>query len=361
MFRDRLNKDLPRWTESRIKDWYAERGWLVGCNYIPSTAINQLEMWHQDTFDPVTIRKELGWASALGFNMLRVFLHDLLWKQDRYGFFSRIESFLKICDEYQIGVMFVIFDGVWDPNPSMTKREPKRFVHNSGWLQSPGAEILKDPYKQDELEEYVKDVLSAFATDPRVLIWDLFNEPDNLNPTSYLAQEPSNKSELSMRLLRKAFEWAREINPTQPLTSGLWYGDWSDLETMKAMDRFMVLNSDVITFHNYDPPLEMESRIGYLKRFGRPLICTEYMARTFNSTFQNILPLFKKYNVGACNWGFVEGRSQTHCPWDSWLLPYENEPELWFHDIFRSDGSSYIPEEIDFIMDMTGVARRSVV
>lgn len=330
---------------------------MIGCNYIPSTAINQLEMWDEASFDEETIRRELGWAAGLGFNTIRVFLHDLLWKKNAQGLFDRVNRFLNICQENGIGVMMVIFDGVWDPFPSFQKREAKKFVHNSGWLQSPGAEILKDIHRQDELEEYVKQVIRAFANDSRVVIWDLFNEPDNLNPTSYLALEPANKSELSMSLLQKAFHWARQVNPSQPITAGLWYGDWSDLETMKAMDRFMVLNADVITFHNYDGPHEMEQRIRFLQRFGRPVLCTEYMARTFQNTFQNILPLFKKYNIGGYNWGFVDGRSQTSYPWDSWLLAYEKEPELWFHDIFRTDGTPYLEDEVNFIKRITGAMK----
>lgn len=331
---------------------------MIGCNYIPATAINQIEMWSEESFDEETIRRELAWAASLGFNTIRVFLHDLVWKKDSIGFLERMHRFLAVSDTMGIGVMFVIFDGVWDPYPTYQKREPKKFVHNSGWLQSPGAEILKDIHRHDELEEYVKQVISAFGNDNRVIIWDLFNEPDNLNPTSYLSHEPANKSELSMLLLQKSFKWAREVNPSQPITAGLWYGDWSDLEIMKAMDRFMILNADIISFHNYDGPVEMEQRIKFLQQFGRPLFCTEYMARTLGNTFENILPLFKKYNVSGYNWGFVDGRSQTSCPWDSWLTPYENEPELWFHDIFRADGSAYIPDEIHFIKQMTGAFER---
>jgi hypothetical protein len=316
-------------------------------------------MWQEESYDPETIRRELGWASSLGFNSLRVFLHDLLWKKDPQGLLARMDHFLQICQENGIGVMFVIFDGVWDPYPQFGKREPLPFVHNSGWLQSPGADILKDIHRHDDLEDYVKNVIQAFANDKRVHLWDLFNEPDNLNPTSYLAKEPANKSELSMLLLRKVFGWARDVNPSQPLTAGLWYGDWSDFETMKAMDRFMISESDILSFHNYDGPLEMERRIQFLQRYQRPVVCTEYMARTFNNTFESILPLFQKYNIGAYNWGFVDGRSQTSCPWDSWLMKYEKEPELWFHDIYRTDGTPYIAAEVEFIKRITGVQKLS--
>jgi hypothetical protein len=328
---------------------------MIGCNFIPSTAINQLEMWHDETFDEETIRRELGWAANLGFNTIRVFLHDLLWKLDADGLYARMDRFLSICKENEIAVMFVIFDGVWDPHPTFGRREPKKFVHNSGWLQSPGAAILRDIHRHDELEEYVKGVIGNFSQDPRIHSWDIFNEPDNLNPTSYLSFEPDNKSELSMLLLRKAFAWARSMNPSQPLTAGLWYGDWSSIDTMKAMDRFMIMESDFISFHNYDGPIEVERRIKFLQKHNRPVLCTEYMARTFENTFQNILPLFRSNNVGAINWGFVNGKSQTCYPWDSWLTKYEKEPDLWFHDIFRSDGSAYVQEEVQFIMEMSGM------
>lgn len=359
---EKRSLEIPgRWTEERIHSWYARQDWLIGCNYIPSTAINQLEMWQAETYDPATIRRELAWASRIGFNTIRVFLHDLLWYYDARGLMERMDDFLSIASGCGIRVMFVIFDGVWDPHPENGVREPVPFLHNSGWLQSPGANILSDPEKHYALEDYVKGILRAFADDRRVAIWDLFNEPDNLNATSYLLKEPINKAEASMRLLERTFIWARDVDPSQPLTAGLWYGDWSHPETMKAMDRFMVMNSDLISFHNYDDPAEMEKRIQYLGRFNRPLVCTEYMARTFNNTFQNILPIFRKYNVGGYNWGFVDGKTQTSCPWDSWIMPYEREPPVWFHDIFHTDGTPYRSEEVDFIMTMTGVNKVSVL
>jgi hypothetical protein len=349
-----------RWSEERAQKWYAEKGWLIGCNYIPSNAINQLEMWSEETFDPQTIDRELSWAEKLGFTTIRVFLHDLLWQADPGGLLKRMDKFLSIADSHGIGVMFVIFDGVWDPNPSLGKREPKPFVHNSGWLQSPGAEILKDESRHDELEEYVKSVISYFANDKRIHVWDLFNEPDNLNPTSYIAQEPPNKSDLSQKLLEKAFVWAREAEPSQPLTAGLWYGDWTDLNTMKTMDRFMVTHADVITFHNYESAHEMEARIKALKKFNRPVLCTEYMARSFQNTFEAILPLFKHHNVGGYNWGFVSGKTQTNCPWDSWLTPYSAEPPLWFHDIFHEDGTPYNHKEVQLIIEQIGRDRKTI-
>jgi hypothetical protein len=78
------------------------------------------------------------------------------------------------------------------------------------------------------------------------------------------------------------------------------------------------------------------------------------MARPLNCTFEDILPLFKQYNVGAYNWGLVAGKTQTHCAWDSWeTTEPAQEPEVWFHDIFRSNGEPYSSAEVEFIRNIT--------
>jgi hypothetical protein len=340
-----------QWTQGRANQWYAEKGWLLGCNYAPSTAVNQLEMWEADSFDPITIERELGWAANLGFTSIRVFLHHLLWEHDAEGLKNRMEIFLSIADKHGIGVMFVLFDSVWNPFPEPGKREYKIGVHNSGWLQSPGLEILTDLSRHDELEGYVKGVVSHFADDKRVHVWDLFNEPCNTNGSSYGAYEPKNKADLSLALLKKTFAWAREVDPSQPLTAGVWIGEWCD-EKIKMLDRFMLENSDVITFHNYESPVEMERRIKILQRFNRPILCTEYMARGFNNTFESILPIFEKHKVGGYSWGLVAGKTQTSYPWDSWTVTYDGEPSLWFHDILRADGTPYIEQEVNYLTQL---------
>lgn len=345
-----------RWSERQANDWYQEQPWLVGANYIPASAINELEMWQAETFDPGTIDKELAWAAGLGMNTMRVFLHDLLWQQDADGFTRRIDHFLRLAEKHRIRPMLVLFDSVWDPNPQLGKqREPRPGVHNSGWLQSPGARALQDPTQHARLEAYVKGVVGAFAQDRRILAWDLWNEPDNLNASSYGKQEPANKVDLVLALLPKAFAWARSARPQQPLTSGVWKGDWSSDEKMSRMDKLLIAMSDVISFHNYDDGAEFEKRIGWLKRFNRPLLCTEYMARGNKSTFQDSLPIAKKHRVAAYNWGFVVGKTQTHLPWDSWQRPYtDREPAIWFHEIFEQDGTPYRAEEVDLIRALTG-------
>ena len=352
-----------RWPEKTTNNWYVKQPWLVGSNYVPATAINELEMWQEDTFDPERIDKELGWAESLGLNTMRVFLHDLPWEQDPKGFQKRIDTFLRIAEKHHIKPLLVLFDSCWDPNPELGKqRSPQPGVHNSGWVQSPGAKALQDPGQYGRLENYVEGIVGAFANDKRILGWDVWNEPDNKNEGSYGALEPKNKEELVLALLPKVFDWARNEHPTQPLTSGVWQGDWSSPDKLDAMEKIQIEMSDVISFHNYDDPEEFEKRILWLQKYHRPILCTEYMARGNGSTFQGSLPIAKKYKVAAINWGLVAGKTQTYLPWDSWKHPYtDREPAIWFHEIFRTDGTPYRQQEADFIRETIGMRKRRQV
>jgi hypothetical protein len=346
-----------RWSEAQAHEWYAKQGFLVGANFVPANAINELEMWQADTFDAKRIDLELGWAAAIGMNTMRVFLHDLAYQQDPEGFLRRLDQFLAVAAKHRIRPMLVLFDSVWDPFPAVgPQRPPRPGVHNSGWVQSPGKVALEDPTHWPRLEAYVKAVVTRFKGDQRVLAWDLWNEVDNPNEPAYGSLEPKNKMELVLALLPQVFTWARESGPTQPLTSGLWRGgDWSKLTELPAIDRLQLALSDVITFHSYDGPAQLEARITQLQGYKRPIICTEYMARGNNSTFAGSLPILKKHNVGAINWGLVQGKAQTHLPWDSWRRPYvDREPAVWFHEVFRNDGTPYDAKETALIKSLTG-------
>ncbi|MFO0954360.1 MAG: 1,4-beta-xylanase [Isosphaeraceae bacterium] len=346
-----------QWPKEKAEAWAKEKGWLVGCNFIPSTAVNQLEMWQSETFDPATIDRELGWAESLGFNSVRVFLHDLPFRDDREGFLRRIDTFLSLAEKHHVGVMFVLFDSVWNPFPkSGPQPEPKAHLHNAGWVQGPGVAVLKDPSQWGRLEDYVKTVVGRYKNDPRVHLWDLINEPDNRNGSSYGGFEPENKAELALALLRKTFAWAREAGASQPLSSGVWIGSFAPGKA-SATSRYQIEASDVITFHSYDPLPVLKGRVKELRGYGRPLLCTEYMARPNGSRFDPVLGYFKDEGIAAYNWGFVAGKTQTIYPWDSWKTTYTAEPKIWFHDIFRKDGSIYDEAEVAYIRKVTGVKK----
>ncbi len=327
-----------KWSVEKARGWYEKQGWLIGCNFQPSTAINQLEMFQASTFDTATINRELGWAEALGFNVMRVYLHHLLWTQDKVGFKKRLDEYLSISAKHGIKTLFVFFDDCWNDTAWVgIQPAPKPGVHNSGWVRDPGTMLHRHPDTLHTLKAYVQDVLTTFKNDHRILMWDLYNEPGN-----------SNQLSKSMPLLKNVFEWAREVNPSQPLTAGLW----NNGSGFAALNRFQLENSDIITYHNYNYIDHHINAIDSLKKFGRPLICTEYMARRNGSIFQLILPLLKKENIGAINWGFVSGKTNTIFAWDT-PIPGGKEPDLWFHDVFRKDGTPFSREEVRFIRSLT--------
>jgi hypothetical protein len=319
-------------------------------------------MWQADTFNPAQIDKELGWAESLGMNTMRVFLHDQLWAQDAASFKRRIDQFLTIAARHGIKPLLVFFDSCWDPDPKLGPQHPPvPGVHNSGWVQSPGRAGLADAANYPKLEAYVKDIIGSFAKDDRVLGWDLWNEPDNAfggaGPDSDEARE---KIRLVTALLPRVYEWARAADPSQPLTSGVWLrDDWATASRLTPVETVQLTQSDVISFHDYSWPEVFERRVRQLQTYGRPIICTEYVARGAGSTFDNSLPIARKYHVGVINWGFVLGKTQTNFPWDSWQKPYTSQPPVvWHHDIFHPDGTPYRQAEVDLIRAATAAAEK---
>ena len=376
---------LNRWSEKRIWDWYDNLPWLVGTNFITSSSINQLEFWQEKTFDVSLIEKELKFSASIGMNTHRVFLHDLLWQQDSIGFLERINKFLEISERNEIKTLFVFFDDVWHPLPKLGK-QPKAIpnVHNSGWVQSPGARILYDTLNHDKLESYIKGVVSKFANDSRIIGWDLYNEPgqkgiashniskertielyrkigveiteDNYSNYDLNRIDPKDKKQVyTLSLLKKTVKWVREINPSQPITIGIYEWDvkWDDKNNLSELNKYILNNSDIISFHSYGSKNEVLRRVNELENYNRPLLCTEYIAREYQNTFENILPIFNDNKIGAYNWGLVSGKTNTIYPWKSWDSTYTQPPKKWHHDIFYRDGNPYSSDEIEFIKSLT--------
>lgn len=337
-----------RWSTEKANEWYAHQPWLVGCNFIPSNAINQLEMWQAETFDPGALDRELGWAADIGFNTVRTFLHDLAWEADPERFKQRIDCFLEIASRHGIRPLFVFFDDCWNSEPKIgTQPAPKPGVHNSGWVQSPSVAVVNRGVSAwGRLEAYVKDVIASFANDERILLWDLYNEPGN-----------SGNGDQSLPLVKAVFEWARSVNPSQPLTVGVWFDN-------EILNEFQLAASDVITFHHYWEPDKLEREIRKLKAYGRPVICTEWLARTTGSLVKTNLTVFARENVGCFNWGLVAGKTNTIYQWKELdpvqeIIDLQIGPKVWFHDLLCKDGSPYDKTEIEIFRKLTGVRRPS--
>jgi hypothetical protein len=324
----RADDAIGRWPASRAWQWYEKLPWLAGCNFLPSTAVNDVEMWQAETFDPKTIDRELGWAQDLGFNTVRVFINFVVWKADAEGLKKRVERFLAIADRHGIKTLVILLDDCFKQNPHVGKQDaPIPGVHNSQWVASPGNRLLKDAGTWGELERYVKGMVGAFAGDRRVLAWELYNEPTQ-----------------SLPLVEAAFGWARQARPSQPVTATV-YGN-------AEMQRRILELCDVVSFHHYGPLSALKAAVARLQSQGRPLFCTEWMARKNGSRFETHLPYFKQQKIGCWNWGFVAGRTQTFFPWGS--QPGSPEPALWFHDVLRGDGTPYSDREAATIRYLTG-------
>lgn len=349
----------PRWSVERARAWWAEGPLPIGCNFIPSTAVNQLEMWQSATWDPDTIDRELGYARGLRFDTLRVYLHDLLWEQDRDGFLGRVGDFLDLASRHDQRVMLVLFDDVWNPEPRLGPQpEPWPGRHNSRWVESPGLPALEayasDAALRARLESYVSGLISAFADDPRVWLWDVYNEPGGYPRPG---REPVGGR--CLPLLRDVFRWAQAVDPRQPLTSGLW---WSPLHPADpAVAETQLAGSDIVSFHHYGPPDDVRRVCEELAaRTRRPLLCSEFLARHMKSRFETHLPIFRERDTGALCWGLVAGRTQTIHPWWSWADAEPGpEPDPWFHDVLRPDGTPYSDEEAHFLRTFDAGAGRA--
>lgn len=379
----RYNDSVPvpgQWSKERINKWYEKQPWLVGCNYIPATAINQIEMWQASTWDPETIDKELGWASAIGMNTLRVYLHDLVWASDEAGLYKRMDEFLDICHKYGTRPWFVFFDDCHFPNPQLGEQPlPIQKYHNSGWLNCPARKLAvryargkETPEEAARLKGYVQNTMRHFRKDKRILMWELYNEPGRGkgDEGDMTGTTPEGKiGNLSARLVYDSWLWAREINPSQPITS------CTAGSVGKINVRINRINSDLHSIHSYSKPESLRREINQYLVDGRPVIVSEWLARTLGSNVKDCLPVLKEMNVGAVTWGFVAGKTGTIWPWRSRqdkqgrkldpeqmrkdgkvVRPGEKfpEPAVWFHDLLRMDGTPYDPEEIEVFKKLTG-------
>jgi hypothetical protein len=326
--------ERDRWTEEEAWNWYREQEWPVGCNYLPSTAVNPTEMWQAGSFDPETVDRELEWAADWGMNSVRVFLQYLVWKDDPAGLERRMDRFLEIADDHGISTMFVLFDdvGFSGDEPYLgPQKDPIPNTHNSQWTPSPGHERVVDRSTWPDLAEYVRDVIRRFRGDRRVFCWDTYNEPGN-----------SKMDEKSNPLLRESFTWAREADPVHPITAGV---NWDPNRI--EQNRIGSEEADVVSFHDYSDFAFTRHRVESLQEeWGRPLLCTEWLARTRDNLAETHLPYFKREGIGCYTWGFVNGKLQTHLPWSTAQTSIaeaveDEDTDTWFHDLVHDDGTPY--------------------
>ncbi|MBT4411798.1 MAG: sulfatase-like hydrolase/transferase [Bacteroidetes bacterium] len=326
---------VDRWSERKANEWYDKQEWPCGYNYIPANAISYTEMWMPYSFDPNVIDAELALAEDIGFNCLRVVLPFVVWEYNPNLFKSRLNEFLEICDKHGQKVMFTLFDDcAFGSDPKLKNpwygQQPEVLDgwYASGWTPSPGHDMVRNPETWPRLESYVKDVITAFKDDPRVWVWDLYNEPTN-----------GGLKNTSLPLVKKVYQWGREVNPSQPITIAQWNSNGE-------LNRIIHQNNDITTFHSYSNARVVKELIKSLKILNRPLINTEWLNRSIGSEVLTCLPVFSSENAGCMLWGLVNGKTQTHLHW-GWR-PGKGDPDIWQHDLFYNDHRPYDKNELDF-------------
>jgi len=327
-----------RWPAAKAREWHAATGPLAGCIYLPRRAVNSTAMWQEESFDPETIDEELGWAAAAGYNALRVFLQYVVWEQDPDGFSRRLDRFLDLAARHEMRVMPVLFDdrSMAGTDPRLGRQaDPPSGVPDGGWVPSPGHRRVNDRLALPDLARYVKSLLARFGDDPRILAWDLYNQPGC-----------SGQQRRSFALATAAFHWARETGPSQPLTataSGAADGLGPELETHLAGF------CDVLSFASHAPPAAVEARIADLRRHGRPILCADWLDRPAGNRFETLLPLFAREGIGAFHSGLVAGRRQLFLAPDSHFG--DLVPRAWPRASLHPNGKPYDPAEMQVLRE----------
>jgi hypothetical protein len=331
-------KNMTVWSTEKANAWYKTKKWILGFNYVTSSAVNSTEMWQDESFDAPAMERELALASRYGYNSCRVFLPYLVWREEGDVFLRNFERFLGIAHANGITALPIFFDdcNFVGKEPYLGKQDdPRPGVHNSGWTPSPGSAIADDPACEESLKAYVQTLVKAHKDDERIIAWDLYNEPGN-----------RNREGKSIPLLTKTFAWARECDPAQPLTTGIWA--WKDFDLVCAD------LSDIISFHDYGDMNTTNERIEKARKYGRPVLCTEWLNRPVGNTIESHLPVYKSENIGTYHWGLVNGKTQTWLSWDKSKNTAEGTTAVWQHDIFTPDLKPYSEKETALIKETSG-------
>lgn len=349
-----------RWSIEQARSWYQQHGWACGFNYLPRTAVNWTEMWQEDTFDPVTIDEELGWAERYGYNSLRTNLPFIVWETDRDGLLSRIDTFLCLAARHGIKVMLTLMDDCafsGDEPFAGPQKPPRTGVHNSQAAASPGRKIVMDPNQWPRVEAYVRDVIGSFSDDERISIWDLYNEPGNRGlfvSAVEFAEYDEALEGFALDLVYRVFDWARDVDPVQPLTIGAWHADVAANKAfLHPIDIAALEQSDIITYHAYAPTMMQLEILHSLGQYDRPVLCTEWLSRHTGCVFSEQLPLFSLYQTGCYHWGLVQGKTQTWLPWPGVNKSHPDPQSMWFHDVLTPEGEPWREQEMHLVRRLT--------
>jgi len=294
---------MKQWTPEQARTWYDRMPWLRGCNFLPSDCCNRIAFWQELDFEQhlATADRELELAAKTGFNSIRVILEFIVWDRQHDGFMERFERFLTVAARHGIKLMVCFANDCTVPKdekyrvPALGPQHYDWGYHggrknspHSGYKNAVGYNpALDEPEMAERFYAMVSEIVAKYANDPRIVIWDLFNEPGN-----------GNRGEVSVPHVKRIFATARAANPSQPLTSGVWRSPdaWSPAETV-ALEL-----SDVVSYHNYGGLDENVREIDVLRKLGRPMFNTEWLSRIVcGQAVATLFPLFYLEKIGCWN------------------------------------------------------------
>ena len=355
-----------RWSQEKIWEWYNARPWLRGCNYMSADCANRVDQWQALGFEEriETTERELALMQQTGFNTVRLILEFVVWKEEHDSFLERFERYLSLCAKYGISCMITLANDCMPPKhdgwklPQIGKQEydwgyhggKKRSQHGVCAETSPHF-YLDDPILREEYFEMVKEMVTLYRNDERICIWDVYNEPGNR-----MRDVPTLPN------LKRMFELVRSCKPTQPLTCAVWRMNGNESVPLSKVEQYALDQSDIISYHCYKEYNEHIKIIKRLKKEGRPILNTEWLARCTHNDVFSLFPLFYLEKIGCYNWGFVAGKYQTYEPWESTWTRYNNGEETnvdftkWFHDLYRPSHHPYDPKEIEVIREFCTLA-----
>lgn len=357
-----------RWSKERIWEWYNSRPWFRGCNYMSADCANRVDQWQELGFEErfKTTEEELKLMQETGFNTVRLIPEYVVWKEEHDGFMERFERYISLCAKYGISCMIVLANDCMPPKTELWKKPyvgeqtydwgyhggKKHSQH--GMHEGPAPHFyLDDADTREDYFDFVRELVTTYKNDERICVWDVYNEPGN-----------SKRKDITLPNLKKMFEIVREIDPIQPLTAGLFMMRSDESIPLCEIEQFSAENSDIITYHFYRDYNAHVQVIKRLKKFGRPLMNTEWLGRCLHNDIFDLFPLFYLEKIGCYNWGFVAGKYQTYEPWEATWQKYALGKETnvdftkWFHDLYRPNHRPYDPKEIAVIKRFCKAADR---
>lgn len=346
-----------QWTKEQAWKWYNSRPWIRGCNFMSSDCANRIDQWQEFGFEErfETTKREIELAESIGYNSFRLILEFEVWDRQHDGFMKRLDRYLAYMYDHGITAMLVLSNDCSVPKaffkPAVMGPQSYDLGYHGGRKNSPhqGYEnnerwnIRDDPEIAKRYNEFVREIITTYAHDPRVIIWNIINEPGNARGTKSLEQ------------MEKFFEIAWTISPDQPLCADVWSSDMRGARASNTIEQRALELSDVISFHQYGGFDTMVGEIEQIKTLGRPALNTEWLHRIFHNNVENMYPLFYLEKIGSYNWGFVAGKYQTYEPWEGIWQTVANgggkdyDLTKWQHDLFRPSLRPYDPKEIEII------------